>query len=228
MRSTVTFPVRSGRSVATSDVTRRIGGWFTSNPNLWGLAAAILALGAHVVFGLGAMWGLALVGAYGIGSLIAPRSKVDLHVALATGEGLSAEQLTQQLNRLRALTAPGGRKLDPDVTGKLDQALDALESILARWSDVTQSKERAHTVELIVVDYLPNSLQAYLNLPRTYAITSRVAGQRTAHDELVEQLGILAEESERIRAAVYARDLNTISDQSRFLRTKFSKSGLDL
>jgi hypothetical protein len=32
-------------------------------------------------------------------------------------------------------------------------------------------------------------------------ITSRVTGQRTAHDELVEQLEILADESERIRAA---------------------------
>ena len=47
-------------------------------------------------------------------------------------------------------------------------------------------------------------------------------------NELIEQLGILDTESDRIRTAVYARDVDALSDQSRFLREKFGKSELEL
>ena len=65
-------------------------------------------------------------------------------------------------------------------------------------------------------------------LHRTYALQNRVDGRKTAHEELLEQLAILETESTRIRAAVYARDVNALSDQSRFLRGKFGRSELEL
>ncbi len=66
------------------------------------------------------------------------------------------------------------------------------------------------------------------NLPRTYAPSTRVAGRKTAHDELMDQLKILDTESARIRDAVYSREVDALSDESRFLRQKFARSSLDL
>src|SRR5471032_1794343 len=80
----------------------------------------------------------------------------------------------------------------------------------------------------MIGDYLPTSLQGYLNLPRTYALSARVAGRKTAHDELMDQLNILDTESKRIRQAVYSREVEALSDQSRFLRAKFAHSTLDI
>ena len=74
----------------------------------------------------------------------------------------------------------------------------------------------------------PRRKQGYLNLPRTYALSARVAGRKTAHDELMDQLNILDTESARIRDAVYSREVEALSDQSRFLRQKFARSSLDI
>jgi len=42
------------------------------------------------------------------------------------------------------------------------------------------------------------------------------------------RLGNLDKESDRIRTAVYARDVDALSDQSRFARGKCGKSELEL
>ena len=58
-------------------------------------------------------------------------------------------------------------------------------------------------------------------------VINRLVGSLTFPD-LLEQLGILSAESGRIRDAVYARNLDALTDQGRFLRDKFHRSELDL
>jgi hypothetical protein len=55
-----------------------------------------------------------------------------------------------------------------------------------------------------------------------------VAGKKSAHDELLDQLALLDAEAMKIRAAVYSKDLDALGDQSRFLQDKFGTSSLDL
>lgn len=183
-------------------------------------------MAAEAVIGLGPFWPLVVVVGYVVGALVAPRDRVSLAIGL--GMNASAEQLQEQLRVLRRSLRGEASRLDADAEAEVTKILQSLDDIVARWPDLASAPDQQHTVEQMIGDYLPTSLQGYLNLPRTYALSTRVAGRKTAHDELMDQLKILDTESSRIRDAVYAREVDALSDQSRFLRQKFARSSLDL
>lgn len=165
------------------------GRWVGSSKNILGSVLGAAAIGAQLLFGLGALWPLVVIASYGVGALVAPRDRVD---------------------------------------AILTHILTSLDEIVARWSDLAAAPDQAHVVEQMIIDYLPTSIQKYLNLPRTFALQSRVEGKKSAHDELIDQLTILQTESDRIRTALYSRDLEALGDQGRFLREKFGRSDLQL
>ncbi|CAN5288707.1 hypothetical protein BH11ACT4_BH11ACT4_21990 [soil metagenome] len=203
-----------------------VGRWLGSTKNILGSVLAVGAIAAQLVFGLGPLWPLVIVASYGVGALVAPRDRVDLRLGL--GAGASAEELQAQLKVFRRAMKGEASRLTDDANAILAKILDALDEIVARWDDLASAPDQRHVVEQMIIDYLPTSIQKFLNLPRTFALTSRVAGQKSAHDELIEQLTILEKESDRIRTALYSRDLDALGDQGRFLREKFGKSDLQL
>jgi hypothetical protein len=203
-----------------------IGRWIGSSKNVLGSLFGAAAVGAQLVVGLGQLWPLIVVASYGVGALVAPRDRVDLRLGL--GFGATAEQLTAQLKVLRRSVGAEAGRLPDDANTIFKQILGNLDEIVARWDDLAIAPDQSHVVEQMITDYLPTSIQTYLNLPRTFALSNRVAGRKTAHEELIEQLGILLTETARIRDAVYTKEVNALSDQSRFLRDKFAKSALDL
>ena len=203
-----------------------IGRWVASSKNILGSVLAVAALGAQVVFGLGPLWPLVVAASYGVGALVAPRDKVNLRLGL--GAGATADELAEQLRLLRRSIKGEARRLEDDANAVLLRILDNLDQIVARWGDLDAAPDQKHVVEQMIVDYLPTSLQTFLNLPRTFALSTRVEGKKTAHEELMDQLAILETESDRIRTALYTRDLDALSDQSRFLRDKFGRSELEL
>lgn len=202
------------------------GRWLGSSKNILGSVLAVGAIGAQLAIGLGPLWPLVIAASYGVGALVAPRDRVDLRLGL--GAGASAEDLQAQLKVFRRAMKGEASRLTDDANAILTKILDALDEIVARWDDLSAAPDQRHVVEQMIVDYLPTSIQKFLNLPRTFALTSRVAGQKTAHDELIDQLTILQNESDRIRTALYGRDLDALGDQGRFLKEKFGKSDLQL
>jgi hypothetical protein len=203
-----------------------VGRWIGSSKNILGSVLAAGAITLHLIIGIGVLWPAIVAASYVVGALIAPRERVDLRLGI--GNGASADDLRSQLKVLRRAMNGQARRLEEDANAILTRILNALDEIVARWDDLASAPDQRHVVERMVVDYLPTSIQTYLNLPRTFALQSRAAGKKTAHEELLEQLGILDQESDRIRTAVYARDVDALSDQSRFLRDKFGKSELEL
>lgn len=204
----------------------RLGRWLSSTKNIAGCLLGGGAILAQLLIGLGPFWPVIVVVAYAVGALIAPRDRVDL--VLGLGENAGADELQAQLKVLRRSLSGEASRLDDDAEGEVTKILQSLDDIVARWPDLAAAPDQQHTVEQMIGDYLPTSLQGYLNLPRTYALSARVAGRKTAHDELMDQLKILDTESARIRDAVYSREVDALSDQSRFLRQKFARSSLDI
>jgi len=204
--------------------------WLASTKNIAGSVLGIAALGAQVVFGLGPLWPVVVLAMYAVGALVAPRDKIDLRPGPLHGNGgvASAADLSAQLAVLRRSLTVETRRLPDDARSRLARILDALDQIVARWSDLAGAADQAHTVEQMILDYLPTSIQRFLNLPRSFALSGRVEGRKSAQEELVDQLDILETESDRIRTALYAQDLAALEDQSRFLREKFGRSELDL
>jgi len=214
--------------VATSSAfwRSRGGRWLGSSKNILGGVLAVAAVGAQLVVGLGPFWPLVVAASYGVGALVAPRDRVDLRLDI--GEGASAEDLAAQLKVLRRAMTGEASRLTGDANAILIRILDALDEVVKRWAELSAAPDQRHVVERMVLDYLPTSVQTFLNLPRTFALSARVEGKKSAHDELIEQLTILEKESDRIRIAVYASAVDALSDQSRFLREKFGRSELQL
>lgn len=204
----------------------RLGRWLESGKNIVGSVLAVIAIILEVTIGLGAFWPVIVIAAYCVGALLWPRDRLNLTLAL--GESASADDLRAQLGSLRrTMTAQSGR-LGADVVKPLGALLDILDEVVAKWDDLLTAPDQSHVVQQMIVDYLPTSLQTYLNIPATYALTARVVGKKSAHDELLDQLTLLTTEADKIRSAVYTKDLNALGDQSRFLQDKFGKSALDL
>lgn len=201
------------------------GRWIASTKNLLGSAFGGLALGVQLITGFGPLWLPIVIAAYCAGALIAPRDPVELH--LVFGAGASASQLQEQLALIRTSAARNAKQLGPDGTRAVTELLDGLGEIVGRWDQLDALPEQAGVIESIIGDYLPTSVQTYINLPRTFAITP-AAGKRSAHDELLEQLGLLRGETDRVRTALYTRDADALGDQGRFLRSKFGRSELEL
>lgn len=204
------------------------GRWISSSKNILGASLGTAALGAEALFGLGPLWPAVVVASYFVGVLVAPRDRVDLRLQVGSGGGASADDLQDQLKLLRRSMTGEARRLTDDANAVLLRIITALDDIVARWDELASAPDQQHVVEQMVLDYIPTSVQTYLNLPRTFALSSRVEGKRSAHDELMEQLLILEKESDRIRSAVYERAVDALGDQSRFLRQKFGKSELEL
>jgi hypothetical protein len=83
-------------------------------------------------------------------------------------------------------------------------------------------------VRAMVTDYLPSTLDTFLALPPQFAATHRGRTGRTPAEDLLEQLRLLAEGATETATAIYAGDAQKLSDQGRFLATKFTRSDLDL
>ena len=202
------------------------GRWLSSSKNILGSGLGVAAIVAEATVGLGPAWPAVVVASYIVGALVAPRDRVDLRLDI--GATASASDLTAQLKILRRSTTGQARRLDDDANAIFQKILGTLDDIVARWDDLATAPDQRHVVERMILDYLPTSIETYLNLPRTFAISARVDGKKNAHDELIDQLNILDTESDRIRTAVYSKAVEALSDQSRFLRDKFGKSSLDL
>lgn len=207
--------------MATSSVGRYLG----STKNITGSALALAAVGAQLTVGLGSLWPAVVAASYAIGALVGPPEKVHL---VTGGAGDAVAALRPDLVALAGQVESARPRLDDDVFAAVDQILVLLGSVLDRAEVLATSPEHLFVVSRTIRDYLPTSLESYLNLPRTYALHSRVAGRRTAHDELMAQLALLQGQLSTVAQSVYDGDLQALVDQGRFLQEKFGPSNLDL
>jgi hypothetical protein len=82
-------------------------------------------------------------------------------------------------------------------------------------------------VKGILSDYLPTTLRSYLALDPETTSTPRADGHAPA-DLLIEQIYSLWAPAADVLAAIRSRDVDALASQGNFLRTKFSRSDLDL
>ncbi len=107
------------------------------------------------------------------------------------------------------------------VTDAVAEILDCLAD------DVVPDVQAVLSVRGIVRDYLPTTLRGFLALdvPPTGA---PVPGSHDPTAQLAEQLDNLWSAATEVLAAARARDADSLVTQGNFLRTKFTRSDLDL
>lgn len=197
---------------------RKILMFLLSDANLFGVGAASV-ISVLTIFGLiHAYWFALTALAYGVGFLLAPRTRV----AELLPEGTSTQET---LVWLRGEVLPA---MPTEAAKLLRQILDIADELMPRLKEMEavgaiQAQSRA-TLKLTVNSYLPDVVTGYLKLPRSYAATARVAEGKTANQLLQEQLTLLLGHVTEIRDNVLSGEVDALLTNGRFLQQKFSKA----
>ena len=188
------------------------------------IAGCVLAFGGlGLLFGgmIHAYWWAIVAGLYGAGALGWPQRNL-AETALRTD--LSVGQLSQQLRKLVDSVAPG---LPREALGPLHSIQDTLTELLPRLQDLSDrgviSAKDSFTVIETVRRYLPDTLAAYLRLPKYYAQMQTLADGRTASQTLLEQLQVLDSSLKNVAKSAFAGDAEALVTNGQFLQNKFSE-----
>jgi hypothetical protein len=129
-------------------------------------------------------------------------------------------ELVQFINRSAGKLPVEAVVVSRDITDTLREVIDT-------------SRDRDLDVYAVVAingilgDYLPTTLHAYLNLDP--GLTGRTGPSgRTPRAALREQVDSLAVAADELLQATQAHDVDALFTQGNFLRTKFTRSDLDL
>jgi hypothetical protein len=183
------------------------------NRNIMGSLLGLVGLGLFFVGLAPHFWYIIVPGLYGIGYLAAPgASRVDLSL----GTELSQEAIT---SRLASLTATVKRRAEPDVYALVDSIRESITSLLPHAPD-----PNLYVVRQTALDYLPTTLQGYLNLPPVFRRMHPVRDGKTAHALLLEQLQLLDAKMKEALVSVHENDTQALLVNGRFLQERFGAS----
>ncbi|MDD5369057.1 MAG: hypothetical protein PHQ40_08230 [Anaerolineaceae bacterium] len=188
-----------------------------STANLVGSLLGILGLALFFLGFIHQFWFLIVIGLYGIGVLATPRSPT---YDLSLKNQLTANDIREELDELiHKITGKVPKEVMDIVQSIKGSILEVLPQIVA----LTDSDYNTFTIKQTALDYLPASLQNYLNLPPAYANLHPVKDGKTPKQLLMDQLALLDQEMKEVVQAVYANDTQKLMVQGQFLKEKFQK-----
>jgi hypothetical protein len=192
-----------------------------STGNIVGCLLAIGGLGLYLGGVIESYWWAIVAGLYGVGVLGWPRSDL---AETAERTELSTEMLAQQVRKLVDSVAQG---LPKEALDLLHSTQSTLAELLPRLEELRVrgiiSAKDSFTVLETVRRYLPDTLGAYLRLPKFYAQIQILADGRTATQTLLDQLRVLDTSLKDIAKSAFAGDAETLVTNGQFLQSKFSE-----
>lgn len=118
-------------------------------------------------------------------------------------------------------------KLPVEAVVVARQITDTVREVIETSSDRDLDVYAVVGINGIIDDYLPTTLRTYLALDP--ALTEQLGPSgRTPRAALREQIGALALAANELLGATRAHDVDALFTQGNFLRTKFTRSDLDL
>jgi hypothetical protein len=129
-------------------------------------------------------------------------------------------EMTQEVNQ-----AAG--RLPGEAVVVARRVLDTVREIVGTSAERELDVRAVGSVRGILGDYLPTTLHAYLALDPGVVDVARPSG-RTPSESLIEQLDALWSSATDLLEANQAHDADALLTQGSFLRTKFTRSDLDL
>jgi hypothetical protein len=103
-----------------------------------------------------------------------------------------------------------------------------IAGILPRSGSLPPGSPELFIIERTATDYLPTSLQAYLNLPRAFATRRPVQDGKTPNEILLDQLTLLETKMNEVADDVHRHDSDRLLANGRFLQERFGRSSLSL
>ena len=200
---------------------QRLRLYLYSGNNIAGSLFAIGALGCYFAGLFHAYWWIIVPGLYGVGALGWPRSDL---AGTAQRTELSMELMAEQVRHLVDSVAKG---LPAEAVSVLRSVQSTLGELLPRMKALQErgviSQKDSFTVVETVRRYLPDTLAAYLRLPKFYAQTQPLSDGRTAANVLIDQLRVLDKSLKDVATSVFAGDAEALVSNGRFLQARFAE-----
>jgi hypothetical protein len=118
-------------------------------------------------------------------------------------------------------------RLPPEALVLARRVTDTVREVIDISAERALDAHAVSQINGIVGDYLPTTLRTYLALDPSVADTPLPTG-RTPKAAVREQLSGLLDAAAELLAATRSNDVNALLAQGSFLRTKFTRSDLDL
>jgi len=193
-----------------------------STPNIVGSALGIVGL---LLFFLGIIhnfWFLIVVGLYGIGVLATPHSPT---YELSLKNQLTVDDIRQELNDLvRKIQG----KVPKEIMDLVLSIKTSIFEVLPQIVDLSSGDQNIYLIKQTSLDYLPATLQNYMNLPPAYASLHPVQDGKTPKQLLIEQITLLDDKMKEVVQAINNNDTQKLLVQGQFLKDKFHKPALEL
>src|SRR2546429_65939 len=144
----------------------------------------------------------------------AGKDKIDLST------GFDPNDVKEALDiQVRTITG----KVPPQVMAKVLKIRQLILGILPRSGSLPPGSAELFVIERTATDYLPTSLQAYLNLPRAYATRHPVQDGKTPKEVLLDQLTLLEIKMNEVADDIAHNDWDRLLAHGRFLEERFGR-----
>ena len=129
---------------------------------------------------------------------------------------------------VRAVEQRIAGKVPAAVAVRVRRLAEVVDDMAPRLDRLGQGSQQAYTVVATATSYLPESVDAYLRLPRDFADRREVSHGKTPLMLLVDQLDLLGTTMQDISDAVSRQDAQALVVHGAFLAEKFASSPLTL
>ncbi|HEY8869226.1 MAG TPA: hypothetical protein VIM30_07520 [Candidatus Limnocylindrales bacterium] len=203
---------------------RRFEAFLYSRRNIVGSVLALAGLALHFVGLLaGLEWLPITLGLYLIGALLVPAER-GLEFQLGAAEDLT--EVREGLDRvMRGLR---GKVADDLIAEVAAIRASILATLQIEGSTGDAADPNVYLIRQTALTYLPEAFSVYLRLPRIMAERRAIAGGRTPHDALLEQLQLMNRRLADVADDMARHDSDKLLANGRFLAEKFGVSSLEL
>ena len=211
----------TSKSSGTSSGTSSDGGFLNSPANIVGLILAIAVVLLHLTVGLGFLWPVVAIAAWGASVALLPRQSKGAQKSVSSApkpevpqrRPLNPSELRRNLHRTL------GRLFDAQPGEALGNAANdlgaTLESVLSEWKYLKDYPEQKVVIGGIIQEYLPQTVNSYLAVPERL--------RHKAENPARESIDLLHSAVQKIQDAIGQDNLIALEGQRDTLAIQFGK-----
>lgn len=208
--------------MASNKIARRDDGtgvntdFLTSRKNIVGIVAAVAVILLHFIAGLGVLWPIVTLAAWGAGVALTPDKPQE------TAPALVQVPLEVQLGRTnnRNMEKLSARRPPTKVMQEAEALNLNIRFVLSEWEDIQSYPEHQQNMMEIINIYSPKIINAYCDAPDP--------NLDAVVDSVTDSLSTLNAAVARIRRAIVENNVRELDSHAQTLRERFGNlPGLD-
>lgn len=171
-----------------------------STPNMVGSSLGLAGIALFLTGVIHKNWLLIVLSLYATGVMATPRYR---YIELQLHNELNREELQQELE---ALLTNIRDRVPTEIFVQVEEIKTVIIEMLSSINDIEGTDHNLHLIRQTVLDYLPQALEYYLNLPPAFANLHPLNEGKTARVLLEEQLALLNQQMQQIQRELHSHD----------------------